>query len=218
MASEVDHPLKLTLHRPTQVGEPVYELAEKFFPRQGDWTVSRFLDLPDNRGIELVDGRLEFLPMPSHLHQRVPKFFFLLLNSILDAAGGEALFSGMKVQMVNRNMRDPDVVGVLGDHSPADDDRYWAGADIAVEVVSPDGERRDYEEKRLEYAQVGIREYWIVDPQRRQILLLSLAGGSYREVGTFSGDQTAESTLLPELKVKPNDVWAAAKMDSESAE
>lgn len=43
-------------------------------------------------------------------------------------------------------------------------DAYWTGADLAVEVVSEDDPGRDLITKRLEYAQAGIPEYWIVDP------------------------------------------------------
>ena len=54
---------------------------------------------------------------------------------------------------------------------------------IAIEVVSPgdDARRRDYEAKREEYLAAGVAEYWIVDPQTREMLALTRHGDRWRE-------------------------------------
>ncbi|MBI2901061.1 MAG: Uma2 family endonuclease [Planctomycetes bacterium] len=53
--------------------------------------------------------------------------------------------------------------------------------DIAIEVVSAGQERRDYEEKRREYLAAGVREYWIVDPAARSVLVLDRRGDEWAE-------------------------------------
>ena len=64
-------------------------------------------------------------------------------------------------------------------------DRFWTGADLVVEVVSPDDPSRDFVQKRGDYAEAGIPEYWIVEPGTETITVLTLAGGTYVERGVF---------------------------------
>ncbi len=64
--------------------------------------------------------------------------------------------------------------------------QYVSGADLVMEVVSPDDPDRDTETKRKEYARAGIREYWIIDPRDQSILVLVLEGKRYTEHGGSS--------------------------------
>ena len=71
---------------------------------------------------------------------------------------------------------------MLAENSARKGGEYWDGADLVMEVVSgdPESRERDHARKRLDYAQAGIPEYWIVDPQEKQITVLSLHRGEYR--------------------------------------
>ncbi|MDJ0593990.1 MAG: Uma2 family endonuclease [Pleurocapsa sp. MO_226.B13] len=73
---------------------------------------------------------------------------------------------------------------------------------LVVEVVSPgkENEDRDYRYKRSEYAARGIIEYWIVDPQREKVTVLSLVDGLYEET-VFEGSQQIISTILTNFHV-----------------
>ena len=78
---------------------------------------------------------------------------------------------------------------------------------LVVEVVSPGkaNEDRDYRYKRSEYAARGIIEYWIVDPQREKVTVLSLVDGLYEET-VFEENQTITSTVLPEFQASAKKV------------
>lgn len=71
---------------------------------------------------------------------------------------------------------------------------------LVVEVVSPGkvNEDRDYRYKRSEYAARGIPEYWIVDPDKAKITLLTLVDGLYEET-VFQGTDPIISTIIPML-------------------
>jgi Uma2 family endonuclease len=82
-----------------------------------------------------------------------------------------------------------------------------------MEVVSP-GEKdrhRDLVEKRTDYAQAGIPEYWIVDPLQRRITVLVLTGEQYRVDGEYSPGQSASSRLLDGLEIDVAAVFAAGE-------
>jgi Uma2 family endonuclease len=91
-------------------------------------------------------------------------------------------------------------------------DRYPTGADLVMEVVSGSGidRERDLVIKRHEYAQAGIPEYWIVDPQEEQIIVCHLAGELYEEVGVYGPGEHAESVTLAGFGVEVTAVFAAA--------
>ena len=65
---------------------------------------------------------------------------------------------------------------MLAEHADRKHEEYWDQPDLVIEVVSagPESEKRDYEMKRRDYAGAGIDEYWIVDPQKRRITVLTL--------------------------------------------
>ena len=191
-------------------GEPVWPLADLLFPRQGEWTPEQFLKLDLNR-TELVDGCLEFLPVGNEFHQDIVLFLVNLLRALLSPGDrGKVMFAPFKVRMFDKNFREPDVIVMLRENYARRSSGSWQGADLAVEIVSEDDPQRDYETKRAVYAAAGFREYWIVDPIQRLILLLSLDGDAYRDVGTYRPGESFASPLIDGLTVDVAAVFAAA--------
>jgi Uma2 family endonuclease len=194
---KTDASVELTL------GEPSWEVGESV-PEQGSWSESRYLDLSTNRRIEFTKGYVEFLPVPTILHQRIGAFFYRLLYAFVEAQGlGEVLYSGLRVRLWESVIREPDVGVMLAEHASRVTEKYWDGADLLVEVVSPtdDDRKRDLVQKRSEYAQAGIPEYWIVDQELERITVLSLEGSTYAVHGEFGRGQQATSRLLQGFSV-----------------
>ncbi len=188
--------------------QPAWEVA-LLFPEQGEWSEEDYLDLPGNRLVELSEGCLEVLPMPTTLHQWIVLY---LCRQLVDFASannlGLVVPSALPVQLWPGKIREPDVVFLFNKNRRRDREKFWEGADLVMEVVSadPKGRRRDRVIKRAEYAKAGIPEYWIVDPIRRQITVLHLQGDKYAVHGTFKPGRHAGSRLLPGFSV---DVTAA---------
>lgn len=84
---------------------------------------------------------------------------------------------------------------------PRYQDRFWLGTDLVAEIVSPDRPERDLVDKRADYAEAGIPEYWIVDPRHDTVTVLTLAAGAYVEHAVYSRGDTATSPLLDGLAV-----------------
>jgi Uma2 family endonuclease len=204
----------MPLGRPSQIGEPTWELAS-LYPHQGDWTESAYLALDerDRRMYELVHGYLEVLPMPTPLHQRIAFYLAKLLDAFVVARRlGEVLTAPCPVRLGDKHYREPDVFFLRPGRVKSADGQP-EGADLVMEIVSPDPRDRDRDlvDKRRDYAQADISEYWIVDPQEQTITVLVLDGTAYREDGVYKPGETARSILLPGFEVDVAATFAAGR-------
>ena len=176
-------------------------LLLEFRPPQGYWNVGGYLWLTDHcsRLVEFAHGRIEELSTPTHEHQMVLLRLFRLLDAFLAPRHGVISVAPHRVRVGAARFREPDVLLLLHEADERRDNRYWSGADLVVEVVSPDDPDRDYITKRADYAEAGIPEYWIVDPQAAAITVLTLTGDAYAEHGEFHPGDIATSALLPDF-------------------
>jgi Uma2 family endonuclease len=178
---------------------------------QGLWTEEMYLALTDqtNHLIEFTDGRIEVLPMPTRSHQRILILLFDLFRVIVGRSGGEVLVAPLRLRIRPGKLREPDILILLDAADPRNQDAYWLGADLVVEIVSPDGLERDTEEKPRDYAEAGIPEYWIVNPMDATISVLVLDGQAYRLHGQFRRGERATSRLLSGFVVSVDEVFDA---------
>jgi Uma2 family endonuclease len=195
--------------RISQPGEPPWEVAF-LFPTQGHWSEEEYLALDTNRLVELSNGCLEVLPVPTMAHQFIVKFLLRILDDFVTAQGlGAVLFAPLPVWLWTGTYREPDLVFLRRGRRKRRGQPE--GADLVMEVVSEGAEnrKRDLETKRQEYAAAGIAEYWIIDPEENRVTVLTLDGQAYRVHGEFSRGATATSVLLPGFGVAVDAVLAA---------
>ena len=178
--------------------EALSSLLCDVLPPQGAWGDREYLWLTDhtNRLIELADGNVGELPMPTDTHQAVLLFLYLLFRDYLKQRGGVVRVAALRMRVREGVFREPDLLLLRDRSDPRRQDRFWLGADLVVEVVSPDDPDRDLVEKRVEYAAAGIPEYWIADPRDETITVLALEGDAYLEHGVFARGEAATSPLL----------------------
>jgi len=135
--------------------------------RRDDWTLADLARLPeDEYRYEIIDGELVVSPPPTNFHQRVATE---MIRRWQPATGVLTHASGVSVPAGRYRERFlvPDVLVVRnGVSSP-----YYAPSDVlvAVEIVSPSSVTRDRWAKRGLYAELGIPEYWLVDPGERTL-------------------------------------------------
>jgi Uma2 family endonuclease len=194
--------------RTPSASRPTWEIAY-LFPGQGTWTEGDYLALPGNRLVELSDGNVEVLPMPTEFHQMIVLFLYEMLAGWVRAQdAGKLLLAPFRVRLWPGKMREPDLMFMLKANDHRRNNEFWEGADLVMEVVSDDDRRRDLEVKRFEYAQGKIPEYWIVDPRDLKITVLKLGQERYEEHGVFGTGEKAASALLEGFEVSVRDVFA----------
>lgn len=126
----------------------------------------------DGRRYEILAGDLLVTPAPRTVHQRVVVQIAHLLCGFAQKSGGLALVAPTDVLISDSDVLEPDVL-YLGPSSVGRcTERFIQGApDVVVEVLSPGTEHVDRGEKLRIYREAGVREYWIVDPERRFVEL-----------------------------------------------
>ena len=183
--------------------EALHALLREILPPQGAWSDEEYLWLTDRckRLVEFTDGHVQELPVPTFTHQAILALLYRLVHAHLEPRGGVVLFAALRLRIREGKFREPDLL-LLCDRSDARcRDRYWLGADLVAEVVSPDDPDRDLVVKRADYAEAGIPEYWIVDPRNETITVLALEGNGYVEHGVFASGDTTTSPLLAGLAI-----------------
>jgi Uma2 family endonuclease len=205
-------PFVTGLPQPSPPGGPAWEVA-LLFPPQGEWSEGEYLALDSNQLVEFSDGCIEVLPMATIFHQFLVNYLHGILEAfVLSHSLGRVLFAPLPVHLWSGKFREPDII-YFRPHRVKDVHGQPEGADLVVEVVSEGEENRyrDLVTKRQEYAAAGISEYWIVDPQERQITVLVLEGQAYREHGVFGSGAVASSILLPGFSASVDAVFAAGQ-------
>jgi Uma2 family endonuclease len=179
------------------------DLLGELLPAQGEWSQDEYLVLTQHssRLVEYTDGFLEALPVPTDKHTSMLKCLFFAFSAFVEARGGKVQFAPLRLQIRQGKFREPDLLLLLSAADPRRQNRFWLGADLALEVVSTEKPERDLIEKRGDYAEGRVPEYWIVNPQTETISVLRLSGDSYAEAGTYWRGETALSVLLSGFSV-----------------
>jgi Uma2 family endonuclease len=166
---------------------------------------------------EWVDGELIKVPS-SFKHKIVIDYLRLLLQAYFSLRPiGLQITENFMLQLDpfnKRHYREPDIMVLLNENSVGTltDTAIIGAADICIEIVSPESVARDYSDKLMEYQDIGVREYWIIDPERQTaIFYVRNAEGRFVR-GALTG--TVYTTpLLPGLKVETALLWQSPLPD-----
>jgi Uma2 family endonuclease len=176
----------------------------------GKLTYEDYVELPDDgRRYEILDGELEVSPAPRPRHQGVSMNLAALLHVHVREHGlGIVYCAPIDVILARDSIVQPDIVFVAAGRESIVTERAIEGPpDLAVEILSPDSERRDRSAKAGLYARYGVRHYWIVDPVLRTLETYELDDGAYRRVAMHEGQAKARVAPLPDLEIDLARVW-----------
>lgn len=189
--------------------EPAWSVA-LLFPRQGQWTEADYLALNTNHLVELSGGVLEVPEMPTNRHQAIVAFLFSRLLDFVSAKTlGTVRFAPLPVRLWPGKFREPDLVFMPTEYQDRIAEPFWGVPGLVMEVVSPGTRRLDEVIKMKEYAEAGVPEYWLVDPDMETVAVHVLTGPSYQRRGVGRPGDTVRSETLPRFEVRVDEVFAA---------
>jgi Uma2 family endonuclease len=158
---------------------------------------------------EWVDGKVVVMSAVELAHARIVQFLTMLLGTFAEERElGEVLGEPYQIRFAKlRRRRMPDLMFISTARSRFLERMQFDGApDLIVEVVSADSQTRDRREKFLEYQQIGVREYWIIDPLVKDVEFYTLKRGK-GYVAMPVVDEQIKSIVLPGLFIRPEWFW-----------
>ncbi|HHT9119750.1 MAG TPA: Uma2 family endonuclease [Candidatus Hypogeohydataceae bacterium YC41] len=173
------------------------------------FTYQDYLHLPEDRRYELIEGELFMVPSLLTYHQEVSGNLDFIVREFVKKRGLGKVFSApTDVVLSNEDVVQPDIFFIEKGRLGIIKEKNIQGApDLIVEILSPSLRYRDKVHKKKLYQKYGVKEYWIVDPQKRQIEHLWLEEGGYRTIGIYGLEDTIESPMLKGLKVMLREVF-----------
>ena len=168
--------------------------------RNGSYTLDDYYALPEDQRVELIDGYFYEMLAPTFGHQTIGgEIYRQVANYIMDKGGScRPFIAPVDVQLDcdERTMVQPDV-GIVCDPDKIKRFGIYGAPDFLVEVISPSTKKKDYTKKLAKYMEAGVREYWILDPYQKRLLVYFFEGDVFPviygfdqpvPVGIYNGD------------------------------
>jgi len=182
-------------------------------PAQGQWTYADYQRLPDDGWrYEVIEGDLHMTPAPSTKHQTVGFNLKLAIGSFVKAnKSGCVLDAPIDVRLGKfADPVQPDILFIRQERLGIIKGGWIEGApDWIVEILSPSNWLDDRRTKYRLYARAGVGEYWIVDPDQRQVEVFVLRHGDYALVGRFGPGERAHSEVLAGFQIDVDEMCPA---------
>lgn len=136
------------------------------------YTTEDIYALPDGERAELIDGEIYYMSPPGWTHQRISGKLHQAIANYIDRNHGECQVLAAPFAVFlnddNINYVEPDI-SVICDGAKLDEKGCHGAPDWIIEIVSQSSKARDYMTKLFKYRTAGVREYWIVDPEKQMV-------------------------------------------------
>ncbi len=176
-------------------------------------TYEEFLEWADDDvHTEWVDGEvIQFMP-PNFRHQRISRLLLFLMTYVAETWNlGEVVAAPFEMKLSQaKSSREPDLLFIaINNLDRLDGQRLNGPADLVVEIVSCESASRDQVVKSREYAEVGVNEYWIVDPRLASTPISIFHLTEDRSYRLVEKDELGRlhSVVIPGLWIRPE--WFA---------
>ncbi|HBG08266.1 MAG: hypothetical protein A2075_06815 [Geobacteraceae bacterium GWC2_58_44] len=183
----------------------------------GRYRYGDYLQWPDEERWELIHGEaFAMTPAPSRVHQAISialaaQFYLQLVGKpceVYCAPFDVRLPAGSEKDEEIDTVVQPDLV-VVCDSSKLDERGCKGAPDLAVEIVSPDSARMDLKKKFALYEKAGVKEYWVVQPAEKIVMIFKLgADGEFGKPSIYSQEDQVSVPLLGEITIDLQPVFA----------
>ena len=156
--------------------------------KQGEYTAEDFYAFPDDILVELIDGVIYHFGTPSVAHQKIiSELSYILKHHVVKNEGKCDVFTSpiaVQLDCDDKTIVQPDIL-VLCDKNKMKQQCIFGAPDMVVEVLSPSTRKYDLTTKMAKYMNAGVREYWIVDLDKKKILVYNWENDEFPRIYGF---------------------------------
>lgn len=184
---------------------------------QTRYTLANCLTWDGNELVEIIDGEAFMMATPSRIHQKISGELFRQLANYLEGKKCEVYSAPFSVRLFEQDgdrpedvdtVVEPDI-SVVCDQSKLDKYGCKGAPDLIVEILSPSSLRHDRLVKLNLYQRAGVREYWIVDPENRSVMVfLPDSNHSFRLCEDYGRKDVAKVNVLDGCFIELNKVFS----------
>ncbi len=194
--------------------KPITDISQ--LDLKATYTVADYLSWQFDEMVELIKGHIFAMsPAPRSGHQRnsrnIVKNF---LNLLPEYCGCEMFFAPFDVYLggidgKKKTVVQPDIC-IICDSNKIEDRGCVGAPDLIVEITSPSTVKKDFNEKFNLYEEYGVREYWIVQPEAKQVLCFALnAENKYAQTGNFTDDAQIPVAIFENKSIMWKDIFTS---------
>lgn len=180
-------------------------------PKHDNYTYADYLTYEENERIEILDGQIyNMAPAPSRIHQYLIMEIAAEIRNYIKSNKGPCEVYPAPFDVILKDSNEdvmsaltvvqPDI-SVICDKNKLTDKGCTGSPDFIVEIVSPYNPSNDYVRKTYLYEKYGVREYWIVNPMKRAILVYTLDNGGYDMPVTYSFNDKVKVSIYNDLEI-----------------
>ena len=180
----------------------------------GIYTYADYLVWKIKDRLELLKGKIFQMGAPSLTHQAISMNFSHLLSNYFYKTPCKLFAAPFDVRLAKRDEKDneiytvdqPDLCVVC--NTDKLDERGCLGApDLIIEILSPGNSKKEMSNKYNLYQEAGVREYWVVRPEYKEITQFVLEDGNYRMLPPIVEGQSIQSAIFPDLSLQTDAIF-----------
>ena len=171
------------------------------------YTIEDIYALPDGQRAELIDGQMYMMAPPTTTHQRISYAIARKISDYIDNKSGscEVFLAPFAVFLDkdDQNYVEPDI-SVICDKNKLNEKGFNGAPDWIIEVTSPSNPQNDYGIKLFKYRTAGVREYWIVNPQKNSVMVYDLE--KEEKSNQYSFDEEIPACIYADVTIRIADL------------
>lgn len=142
--------------------------------RQGEYTLEDYHNMPEDRRAELIDGVIYDMASPSPLHQMIAGMVYARILAFIEKNKGDCIPfiapADVQLDCDDRTMVQPDVF-ILCKQDRLRRFGICGAPDFVLEILSGSTRKKDMTVKLTKYMEAGVKEYWVIDPEKRLLIV-----------------------------------------------
>jgi len=188
---------------------PVVNEARANYTVERIYTYEDYLNWPEDERVELIDGKIYYMSAPTKKHQILLGRLHMRFGIYLHGRSCDVYFAPFDVRidldLGKDSVVQPDLV-VICDGEKLDEKGLNGAPDLVIEILSKSTARRDRVIKYNKYLAVGVKEYWLVDPNKEEVIVNILNGSMY-EANVYQKGDMIKPTILTDLHINVTDLF-----------